>query len=69
MEQQSEKFQIHEFEQYINGTHDRNIDNNDILTLFQDPHPNNNQMSAICSMTGIDGKYIILKTKIEEKQD
>ena len=45
MEQQSGKFQMHQFEQYINGTQDRNIDNNDILTLFEDPHPDNNQFS------------------------
>ena len=45
MEQQNGKFQGHQFEQYINGTQDRNIDNNDILTLFEDPHPNNNQFS------------------------
>ena len=43
MEQQDGTFQMHQFEQYINGTQDRNIDNNDILTLFEDPHPNNNQ--------------------------
>ena len=44
MEQQSEKFQIHDFEQYINGTYGRDVDNNDILNLFQDP-PSNNQFS------------------------
>ena len=45
MEQQSGTFQMHQFEQYINGTQDSNIDNNNILTLFEDPHPNNNQFS------------------------
>ena len=45
MEQQSGSLHMHQFEQYINGTQDKNVDNNDILTLFEDSHPNNNQFS------------------------
>ena len=45
MEQQSGTLQMHQFEQYINGTQDKNVDNNDILTLFEDSHTNNNQFS------------------------
>ena len=45
MEQQSGTLQMYQFEQYINGTQDKNVDSNDILTLFEDSHPNTNQFS------------------------
>ena len=45
MEEHSEEAQLHEFDQYINGTYNRDVDTDNILELFQDPKPNSDQFS------------------------
>ena len=42
---QSDQDQLHEFDQYINGTYNRDVDTDNILDLFQDPKPNSDQFS------------------------
>ena len=42
---QSDQDQLHEFDQYINGTYNKDVDTSNILNLFQDPQPNSDQFS------------------------
>ena len=57
MDQQNERSQVHDFDRYINGSYDNDVDN--VLTLFQDPLPNNNQFSyhPTMNLNNRDGIY------------